>query len=260
MWWYIGCSFRLSCLRLYSYIMIHVVRAVGSAVMWPWCGSRVSMMPKSSWRFFAWLLNSFVNSRWKFRQHTSLAPLAPHLKLTAMKMMMSNARDATTSSWLATTLSLMIVVASMMMFSTTVVVSAFSSCSRHNNHQARLLLLTTNHPSTPHPMTLYSTIDDDDDDSNSSNELQALGNPLILSATRYHGATDKMISIDWKADRIIVTVDVSADEEYLSNQQRWTCKACIESTTLQFKESSEPCCFPGNINRRIIHSAREEVR
>eukprot|EP00985_Skeletonema_marinoi_P009057 scaffold4152_cov105-Skeletonema_marinoi.AAC.2 len=100
------------------------------------------------------------------------------------------------------------------MFSTTVVVSAFSSCSRHNNHQARLPLLTTNHPSTPHPMTLYSTIDDDDGDSNNSNELQALGNPLILSAARYHGATDKMISIDWKADRIIVTVDVSADEEY----------------------------------------------
>ena len=60
-------------------------------------------------------------------------------------------------------------------------------------------------------MTLYSTIDDD---SNNSNELQALGNSLILSAARYHGATDKMISIDWKADRIIVTVDVSADEEY----------------------------------------------
>eukprot|EP00984_Skeletonema_dohrnii_P000448 scaffold154_cov80-Skeletonema_dohrnii-CCMP3373.AAC.3 len=155
-----------------------------------------------------------------------------------------------------------------MMFSTTVVVSAFSSCSRHNNHQARLPLLTTNHPSTPHPMTLHSTIDDDGakygkvtkairrlialvtlpylakahqrgsafakygkvtkairrlialvtlpyladgDDSNNSNELQALGNSLILSAARYHGATDKMISIDWKADRIIVTVDVSGD-------------------------------------------------
>ena len=69
-------------------------------------------------------------------------------------------------------------------------------------------------------MTLHATIDDDDDDSNNSNELQALGNSLILSAARYHGATDKMISIDWKADRIIVTVDVSADEEYLSNQQR----------------------------------------
>eukprot|EP00984_Skeletonema_dohrnii_P021649 scaffold10859_cov95-Skeletonema_dohrnii-CCMP3373.AAC.3 len=99
-----------------------------------------------------------------------------------------------------------------MLFSTTVVVSAFSSCSRHNNHQARLPLLTTNHPSTPHPMTLHATIDDDD--SNNSNELQALGNSLILSAARYHGATDKMISIDWKADRIIVTVDVGADEEY----------------------------------------------
>eukprot|EP00984_Skeletonema_dohrnii_P025593 scaffold14778_cov151-Skeletonema_dohrnii-CCMP3373.AAC.2 len=57
----------------------------------------------------------------------------------------------------------------MMFSSSTVVVSAFSSRSRHNNHQARLPLLTTNHPSTPHPMTLHSTIDDDSNNSKASN-------------------------------------------------------------------------------------------
>ncbi len=47
-------------------------------------------------------------------------------------------------------------------------------------------------------------------------EMKALGNSLILSAARYHGATDKMITIDWKSDRIIVTVDVNADETYVA--------------------------------------------
>jgi hypothetical protein len=52
--------------------------------------------------------------------------------------------------------------------------------------------------------------------SDTTNEMKALGNSLILSAARYHGATDKMITIDWKSDRIIVTVDVNADETYVA--------------------------------------------
>lgn len=61
---------------------------------------------------------------------------------------------------------------------------------------------------TPTDTTATSTT------SNSNNEMQSLGNSIILSAARAHGATDKMISIEWKADRIIVTVDVSQDDEY----------------------------------------------
>ncbi|KAL7498610.1 hypothetical protein ACHAWT_007784 [Skeletonema menzelii] len=44
--------------------------------------------------------------------------------------------------------------------------------------------------------------------------MRELGNSIILSAARFHGATDKMVSIDWKADRIVVTVDVARDEEF----------------------------------------------
>jgi ribosome maturation factor RimP len=44
--------------------------------------------------------------------------------------------------------------------------------------------------------------------------MQVLGNQMILAAANEAGATEKMISIEWKADRIIVTVDVNADESY----------------------------------------------
>lgn len=37
---------------------------------------------------------------------------------------------------------------------------------------------------------------------------------MILKAAVKAGATEPMIRIDWKADRIIVTVDVYADESY----------------------------------------------
>ena len=37
---------------------------------------------------------------------------------------------------------------------------------------------------------------------------------MILAAAKEAGATEPMIHIDWKADRIIVTVDVNADESY----------------------------------------------
>eukprot|EP00984_Skeletonema_dohrnii_P017760 scaffold8157_cov116-Skeletonema_dohrnii-CCMP3373.AAC.4 len=45
--------------------------------------------------------------------------------------------------------------------------------------------------------------------------------------------------------------------DWPSNQQMNMQSLCIEPTALQFKELSEPCCFPDNIKRRIIHSARE---
>ena len=44
--------------------------------------------------------------------------------------------------------------------------------------------------------------------------MKELGTKLILSAATYHGATSKMISIDWKFDKIIVIVDTSADDDY----------------------------------------------
>lgn len=58
--------------------------------------------------------------------------------------------------------------------------------------------------------SLYSTPRKDDTQS----EMQVLGNQMILAAANEAGATEKMISIEWKADRIIVTVDVNADESY----------------------------------------------
>ena len=45
-------------------------------------------------------------------------------------------------------------------------------------------------------------------------EMRALGTELILRAAREANATDPMIDVEWKADRIIVTVDVNADEDY----------------------------------------------
>ncbi|KAL7460877.1 hypothetical protein ACHAXS_001316, partial [Conticribra weissflogii] len=42
--------------------------------------------------------------------------------------------------------------------------------------------------------------------------MQAFGREIILSAAKAAGATEKMISIDWKSERIVVTVDVRADE------------------------------------------------
>ena len=45
--------------------------------------------------------------------------------------------------------------------------------------------------------------------------MKELGTKLILSAAAYHGATSEMITIDWKFDKIIVIVDISADEDYI---------------------------------------------
>lgn len=51
----------------------------------------------------------------------------------------------------------------------------------------------------------------------STDAMKELGIKLILSAATYHGATSKMISINWKFDKIIVIVDTSADDDYIGD-------------------------------------------
>ena len=51
--------------------------------------------------------------------------------------------------------------------------------------------------------------------SSSTNDMQTLGNKIILQAALQCGATEPMLDIAWKADRIVVTVDVTADETYV---------------------------------------------
>ena len=48
----------------------------------------------------------------------------------------------------------------------------------------------------------------------SMDKMKELGNSLILQAALTCGATEPMVDIEWKADRIIVTVDVHNDENY----------------------------------------------
>ena len=45
-------------------------------------------------------------------------------------------------------------------------------------------------------------------------EMKTVGTQMILAAAKEAGATEPMIAIDWKADRIVVTIDVHADESY----------------------------------------------
>ena len=47
-----------------------------------------------------------------------------------------------------------------------------------------------------------------------SDEMRTLGMDIILRAARDAGATEPMIDVEWKADRITVTVDVNADGDY----------------------------------------------
>mmetsp|Transcript_12714 Transcript_12714/g.18224 ORF Transcript_12714/g.18224 Transcript_12714/m.18224 type:complete len:354 (-) Transcript_12714:78-1139(-) len=116
--------------------------------------------------------------------------------------------------------SLLLASTTLLLFSTTAA-SAFSSSPQNNNNNsrhaisprppsaARLTTLNRHHPSLD-PLHQTST----SDTSNNDDLMRALGDSIILSAAQSHGATEQMISIEWKADRIIVTVDVSKDEEY----------------------------------------------
>ncbi|KAL7531228.1 hypothetical protein ACHAXR_003915, partial [Thalassiosira sp. AJA248-18] len=77
--------------------------------------------------------------------------------------------------------------------------------------------------------------DDSDDESNSSSnsniininghddndKMKALGIQLIMQAALQCGATEPMIDVEWKADRIIVTVDVHKDENYEEEDDDW---------------------------------------
>jgi hypothetical protein len=51
-----------------------------------------------------------------------------------------------------------------------------------------------------------------------SSDMQSIGNKMIIAAAKEAGATEPMIQIDWKADRIVITVDVSADESYVADE------------------------------------------
>jgi len=62
---------------------------------------------------------------------------------------------------------------------------------------------------------LSSSIQSDKERSSSTNDMQTLGNKIILQAALQCGATEPMLDIAWKADRIVVTVDVTADEDYV---------------------------------------------
>jgi ribosome maturation factor RimP len=48
-------------------------------------------------------------------------------------------------------------------------------------------------------------------------DMKSVGSGMILAAAVEAGATEPMIHIDWRADRIIVTVDVSADESFVAD-------------------------------------------
>ena len=47
-------------------------------------------------------------------------------------------------------------------------------------------------------------------------DMRDLGTQMILAAAIEAGATEPMVEIDWKGDRIIVTIDVNADESYIN--------------------------------------------
>ena len=72
----------------------------------------------------------------------------------------------------------------------------------------------------PLASTMQSDIESDSNEDipassqSSSSDMQTLGNKLILQAAIQCGATEPMIDIQWKADRIVVAVDVSKDENY----------------------------------------------
>ena len=66
------------------------------------------------------------------------------------------------------------------------------------------------------------TIENEDEDdersttssSQSTLDMQKLGNKIIMQAALTCGATEPMMDIQWKSDRIVVTVDTSKDANY----------------------------------------------
>lgn len=45
-------------------------------------------------------------------------------------------------------------------------------------------------------------------------DMKSLGERIILAAALSGGATEEMVDVEWKADRIVVTIDVGKDENY----------------------------------------------
>ncbi len=60
----------------------------------------------------------------------------------------------------------------------------------------------------------YESISDNATD---RNEMKSLGEKLIVRAAKQCGATEPMICIEWNADRIVVTVDVTKDGDYVED-------------------------------------------
>lgn len=52
-------------------------------------------------------------------------------------------------------------------------------------------------------------------DASAINDMKSLGEKLIMQAALQCGATEPMMCIEWKADRIVVTVDVTKDDNYV---------------------------------------------
>ncbi len=105
---------------------------------------------------------------------------------------------------------MMLAAFSTILFSTTPAVSAFSTPHIINNKHAPPHATTI---SSIQLMATSSTINDDTPTNNNANEkMRQLGNSIILSAAKFHGATDQMVTIEWKADRIVVTIDVDKDD------------------------------------------------
>ena len=71
----------------------------------------------------------------------------------------------------------------------------------------------------PEQLSLLSSLDDIENNDIYQNEMINLGNNLILRAALSCGATEPMLSIDWKPGRVIVTVDINRDENYQNDDE-----------------------------------------
>jgi len=49
--------------------------------------------------------------------------------------------------------------------------------------------------------------------------MKSLGNDIIMRAALQNGATEPMVDVEWRGDRIVVTVDVHNDENYRGGEE-----------------------------------------
>jgi hypothetical protein len=176
-----------------------------------------------------------------------------HIIKTMKKMCSSNASYAAIMKMLLSTTTIMMLAAacSMILFSTTPAVSAFSTPYHQLNNHA------------PHPtissiqlMATSSTINDDtptpnsntantNANNNANEKMRQLGNSIILSAAKFHGATDEMVTIDWRGDRIVVTVDVDkqGDDNSMSGAVLGELEEDFDDIDDEFEEFDEEELF-----------------